>query len=438
MITSHMVGSQGEASGGTVPDVAAIVKDTLVGLLGALLMAALGLAFDHTELGEAVSRAVAAAMHQELDARAADVVIADITYLGRPAATADGLPMVPREDLSAVVDALVEVRSAAIGIDVDMSPEHGDWIDPRDPDLFAKWLALSTRQHDPVPIFVGVHRTASEPPERWLGEARFEPLAAFLGLSPPGDSLLCVPTWWQPSGSASPLPGLAMALAGATEKVIREPREIWPRLSLITARSGRTFQTATASEVIVDCSAAERLIDSRIDVRTADAVRSARDRFENRIVLVGHGGPNDARDAHYLLPGMKQTASAIYVHGCATSMLRSGTYVYRPTTLGRFALDLAFSLVVLVPVMIVRLLARRSTWGKLRTGRVELVARLLSVALALALGTLLVGVTRLLWDGFFLVALLAFVHIDLAEMTRRWIGWLRGTFFEPAGGAETS
>jgi serine/threonine protein kinase/CHASE2 domain-containing sensor protein len=77
-----------------------------------------------------------------------------------------------REKLSELIETLESMNAAAIGLDVDFSPDdQGNFITPRDPAFFQKWNQYGN-------VRVGVFRRAGDVPKRWLGIPEFRNLAA--------------------------------------------------------------------------------------------------------------------------------------------------------------------------------------------------------------------------------------------------------------------
>ena len=86
-----------------------------------------------------------------------------------------------RDKLDGLIGQLEEMNAAAIGVDIDFSPDdQGRFVTPKDPQLFIKWVPLGN-------VRVGVFRREGDEPGRWLGRPEFRPLAAGMML-PEADS----------------------------------------------------------------------------------------------------------------------------------------------------------------------------------------------------------------------------------------------------------
>jgi CHASE2 domain-containing sensor protein len=104
------------------------------------------------------------------------VVLVDISTI-RPG-RADGYT--PLGELRRLIDRLTNAEPAAIGVDIDMSPETNGEINPELPGFAKHCLGIA---RSGTPVFLGVHRMASAGPEAWLNGAEYSSLAAGISRS---------------------------------------------------------------------------------------------------------------------------------------------------------------------------------------------------------------------------------------------------------------
>ena len=100
------------------------------------------------------------------------VIIVDLSKLPARSTRPNTQPVTPRADLEKLITALDKAGAAAIGLDIDFSPEDGLYVDQDDPKFLESWLRCSS------PVFVGVARRAGAAEEAWLGDRRFSKMAA--------------------------------------------------------------------------------------------------------------------------------------------------------------------------------------------------------------------------------------------------------------------
>ena len=126
----------------------------------------------------------------------------------------------PRRALLDLMTRLKDAGARAIGVDIDFSPENNLFVASDDPRFFEACRSF------PIPVFLGVARTAGNGREAWLGKREFAPLAAGIVIpeasgtvteaGAPGPYPLFIPRL-DLEGSRDELPSMAMALASVVK-----------------------------------------------------------------------------------------------------------------------------------------------------------------------------------------------------------------------------
>jgi class 3 adenylate cyclase len=317
-------------------------------------------------------------------ALAGRALVADITKL-RPA-PAPGQPddlVTPRDKLLALVRAIAAERPAAIGIDIDFSPENDQPVDPADPEFLEACRQLGEGVN-PVPVFVGVYRTCHQPAAKWLGEARFAPLAASITL--PANAWWGIESQW--SLGSEGLPSLAVRLGRALgAKRLRLPGAVeW----LATDYRLAEFPNRTrAHKFLIDLTPLPALRSAHtVAVRSPEEWQARTPGVAGRIVVLGDDADGASGDVSNI-PGAEELVPRVYLHTCV-ALTFAHAPIYLPSGVGRVLLDAALISVVLA----IALLGRR--WW---------ILRLLAAAVALAAGAAFVHFTRVMWTDFIVIAL---------------------------------
>lgn len=287
----------------------------------------------------------------------------------------------PREPLLDLVRALARLKPAAIGIDIDFSPEeNGLFFLPSAGEKSEEaWLTEFLDIHegrDPrldsvsTPVYLGSHRAAFHGPGRHLGSASFEPMAASvagLALEPDGDAdaryMLNALVRERDS-----LPSLAARLAGhldATPKrrdTTRTPGDTLQasRDTLSTSRSklaqfflaptSRVYvelpfaSRAALDRIHVDLSVAHRLDSTAIrvpntDAETLNGLAGREDRVSGHVLVLGDAaqGRNGA-EGEDRFGSRRDSVSGVSAHGAAVVALTTDP-VLAPTRRGRSLLN---------------------------------------------------------------------------------------------------
>ena len=302
------------------------------------------------------------------------VIIVDIGSL-QPSSDRELLaaaPFTPRDALRSLLNILVDAGPAAIGIDIDFSPEGGAYVSPKDdPGFFRTCLHLERERN--VAVFLGVGRGAGGSRNEWLGNDEFAPLAASLiipddtaDITPggtPGPYAIAIPPLRSDPGDGSEgrHGGELLSLGVAMAKVL-DP-DIVTRLGeqhcLIEAKTERAIVLERGvEEFTVDYSelaGIERaMIRATFDRpsgqwKLPDGWQS---QVKKRLVLVGDVQGSAAADV-FKTTGSRRLASGILMHaGAGATLLRGPLYVFRHR--GRVAIDATLVTVTVAAVSLVR------------------------------------------------------------------------------------
>ena len=334
-----------------------------------------------------------------------------------------------RTDLQSLIDEIADQKPAAIGVDIDFSPEEYKPQTPEDQEFFdfCHDLTLGKRDDgrrlDGVPIFLGVHRALFQPPEYWLGYPDDNGMAAALSM-PQRDSRR-LPRWYAgpPYGDEVYLPSLAEALAEAyvagPGKALPGPRRLARLVETIpSAPSGEhPSEVGGVEEEIkspapagfrdglspVNYSKLEELKRETLPVNMRNGKAVITGDFQGRIILLGD---TDATDV-FTDPGPLQPFRGVYLHACAAyTFTQQPLYEFRPPV--RFWLDVILSIVLIAALYGLEVLDE--VGQRRRQGR-----HLGILGLTLFLGWLLLCWAGILWLDFIAILIALALHPS-AEM----------------------
>ena len=430
---------------------------------------------DNIWIGQKIKRATYDALQGRLgsgfDKQKFPVVIVDIGSLTRKEED-KGEPVTPRETLLDLVKLLAEKQPAAIGIDIDFSPDHGVYA-PGDLLFFKACDLLRRSKKDAggavknrgTPIFLGVGRTVAEDPDRWLPEA---PAGLAAALVKPRD--ISRMTAWidkeepahvtaaQPSASALSQPNLSLSMALAEAQGLSQFPEKWyiraleKRLHIIEQIGSRSFDLAGEHYSLhafpVDFSPVDYLSSRRNEallVLERDDLENSKtleDRFARedwlgqiyrKVVLIGNATSGSAVD-YFNVPDREEPVPGVFVQASAVYTLTDAP-LYEFKCWARLLADFLVSFLIFFALM----LARQHYAGQgLNVDRVRIAA--IAVAIVGIVGSaLLVRITHVLWDDFLLVIAALLVHSPVERRTHKaWVSarvavphLLRRIFFEP-------
>jgi len=400
--------------------IVACVRDAVVGRFD--LLERLSAAFyDYTQsrlAGEEERKAAAAAGP---DRDPYPVLIVNLDDIPTEASSVSGKPETSRPALQRLITKLAALRPAAIGVDVDMSPEvefvSGNegvsritYIDPiLDPSLLWQCRDLSEKG---VPVYLGIHRTLALPPDDWLGDGHYRSLAANLAVPKVGQKAL----WrWTPSGQKQDsFRSLSLALAERfpQEMARVRPGALW-RWAVCQDR-GERGHPEVGERFLVNYSGLTRMREKAVPYRDVLSSRVPEERLrtssgDSKVVLLGYLQPRTTED-FFSVPGHRESVPGVLLHACAVdSLVRQP--VYQLTLPGRLALDLLPACLGVAAVM-------GLAWRLRGIPPEDAVARkrgwtLVSLVICFSLAFGFVSRHHVAWDEFPFVFLGALWHPDI-------------------------
>ena len=397
-----------------------IGRDFLIGILFTIFLVGVKLIVERTSWGEQLDMA-AYRYEQSLLARVArtenlPVVVVDIGDLPAvPIPGSNGKEMAtPRDPLNKLISAIAERGPAAIGVDIDVSPEYGMPITPGDPAFFEECLS------QPVPVFLGVSRAQTRSSQEWLGDDRYKRLAASLII--PRHSSNELDYWIHTDQMKEPLLTLSASLASIVrQSALAKPW--WKSWAFRPISTRKLSKEISVGEFPVDYSPLEALQSGMLEMK--DFLRGTNRSAEvtGKMVLVGDGVWEHAIDK-FNVPGRQETVPGIFLHACAAFTLAQAP-LSELTAPGRLSIDIFLSLAVLGLLAAIRWHYRKKT-EKLATHRLQYLLTILVALLAFAFGVELVGKTRVLWNDFILVIAVLLLHPVIERLVDSMREWMHG------------
>jgi CHASE2 domain-containing sensor protein len=394
-----------------------VLNNFLKGMLIAVILAACNVAIESTAFGERLSWFTYEEIHGWLPRSESSAVIVDITEI--PLTTRDdGTQVTSREALLGVIQGLASSGSLAIGLDVDFSPSIDGALHPVDQEFLEQLLVL--RRGGPnspgVPVFVGVHRGRTQPSSLWLGDKKYEELAAHLLAK--RSRVPSVPSWVIASGSDTPLWGLGSALASSVLGGMPEEPGGWHWLRRANVSHHSQEPGLQPSEMLVDTSGIDLLVRNRLRIHVANEIEKHTDyaaqieeiKVRGKMAFIGAADLNEQKDNSFFIPGKPHPYPGVYLHACAAQTIQSG-FLYGVTHFGMMLADLLLATFVFGGVAFVRLALMKK--NRKQPGDLALFLSLLIVSLGLAVlgGVLAVISFRIMWNGLVFVALAAVLHL---------------------------
>jgi CHASE2 domain-containing sensor protein len=345
------------------------------------------------------------------------VVILDIHELAPVETEVNGkkFTVTPRAELLNLIKVVAKNKPSVIGVDIDFSPNEFGYLDTDDPRFFRDLMKI--KADEGIPIFVGIKRSQNKSPEKWLGVTEFASLAATIMIPPNDDRKMLrwveVP---QSSGDGSKR-GQSMCSALAQALMKREQSERQSHGWFLTQESEEQVDSnLKAGEFLVDFSALKLLMDLRLTTRNSTTVSDLGWTLKDKAVLIGDGETSDARDTFPVpdlnhrrgIPGIFKHASGVY------TLIKAP--LYEMTTLGRLTADFALSLMVLVPLAIVRWMVTKRAKSPFAEHTAIGVFTVLATLVVLIIGVMFVHLTRVMWDDFLFVIVALWLHTPIAAL----------------------
>jgi CHASE2 domain-containing sensor protein len=357
------------------------------------------------------------------------VAIIDISQLKQNRAG-----ITPRDKLKQVVQVLVNTdrEPAAIGIDIDFSPErdhasHLKFLDPKDPLWFSDILLLQRN------IYLGIYRTRSLGANQWLMFEQFRPLAVAIWRSDDDQSAsLSLSPDARVLSKQMEKPTLSAALAARLHPEGNWKDRAFSRPFLQPYSPDKISANIALSKYLIDYSVVDRLKRERVVIsRSAwenqnllrEEIELRREDLAGKAVLLGDvSSPED--DDIFPNPATGKPVAGVLINGAAAyTLARRPLYVFTCGT--RLLFDFV---VALTGILLQTVMNKYAPAGVEMKDRRELAIMAVSVAVILALG-LSINLTHILWDDFIFVAALTAIHgtcekyyTSVIKKLSRWLG----------------
>jgi CHASE2 domain-containing sensor protein len=370
-----------------------IRRDLLKGLACIVFVLAVKLALEHTATGKQFELVGYNLLQDHLVRQSVPVQIVDISALPASKQFIDGkvYEATSREALTKIIDAIAEQDPAAIGIDIDFSPDKS-YVTPRDPDFFQYCLDKG------VPIFLGVDRTHLLPPKVWLNLEKYEVLGASIIV--PQEGTKRMPRRIQTGPNFAPGKTMGSALATVFGESYCTLANKLQQVGLAEQVSKKELgHGGSVEEFLVDYSPLKGLIDNRIVINNPNSISVPEHAFRNKIVLIGEATPGIGPDA-FVVSNSTESVRGVYIHACAAYTLAVAP-LYELNWKGRVAIDLALSLSILLPLTIIRLRFALEP-QRVATERLQTILTVLVVIAAFTFGVVFVSLTCIMWSDFVL------------------------------------
>jgi len=393
------------------------------------------------------------------DTRPLSIVVVDIgTLQPCPERLPNGTILYPRQALKDAVTAVLNQHPTAVAIDVDFSLGTGIRCSPLDAEELARdkeqasdQKQFSDRGGPPFfdfcldqqqPIFLGIFRTQYESPDEWLGSADYARLAASITLpdesteenmSKEPDGIRRSMTRQIVHENQYALDSLSYALSK------HKPRQLSWSQRLLERLPGGTFPIIQNKEVGPGISVDRFLVDFSSLKPLQETTATYRDgklsvngvELTDKLVLMGYTDTAESADK-FIAPGDVKQVAGIYWHASAVDTLLRGLLV-QPTKKGEFLLDALFYVPIVLLIFGLRIAYAGRPNVHIAQHRIESIGTKIAALLIFLIGTYFVSTTRLMWDGFLLVAVITALHPTIevyCKSAAQWL-WSKGNRLMP-------
>ena len=382
------------------------------------------------------------------------IAVVDISSLEPcPQRLADGSVLYPRQALEAAITEVMKQKPAAVAIDIDFSRGRDIGCTPldteeleRDKQLPTDRLQFSERGGPPFfdfcldqerPIFLGVYRSQCHAPDQWLGSPDYSGLAATISLpvETHGEEAVKKEPEAEPDGvrrsmtrqitheSGTALDSLSFALSKHKQRQLSWTQRLLEHLP------GGTFPIIQTMEVckgfkldkfLVDFSALKHLEETKVFYQ--DGKLTPGEDLHDKLVLMGNTDTAEAVDK-FIAPGEVRQVAGIFWHASGVDTLLRGILV-QPTKKGELLLDLLFFAPLTLLIFGLRMAYAGKPEVHIPLHRIESIGTKIAAVVIFLFGTYFVSTTRLMWDGFLLVALVTALHPTIESYFRSAARWL--------------
>lgn len=413
---------------------------------------------DHSIVGEHIKQSAydisQVWLAAKRDSSNVPIAVVDISTLQPcPERLADGSVLYPRQAMEAAITEVMKQKPAALSIDIDFSRGKGIGCTPldteeleRDKELPTDQLQFSERGGPPFfdfcldqerPIFLGVYRSQYDSADQWLGSPDYSELAATISLpvETHGEEEVAKEPVAEPDGvrrsmtrqitheSGTALDSLSYALSK------QKPHQLSWTQRLLEHLPGGTFPIIQTMEVgegfkldkfLVDFSSLKRLEETKVFYR--DGKITAGEDLKDKLVLMGNTDTAEAVDK-FIAPGEVRQVAGVFWHASAVDTLMRGILV-QPTKKGELLLDLLFFAPLTLLIFGLRMAYAGKPEVHIPLHRIESIGTKIAAVVIFLFGTYFVSTTRLMWDGFLLVALVTALHPTIESYFRSAARWL--------------
>lgn len=330
--------------------------------------------------------------------------------------------------LGTLVMAIAEERPRAIAIDAIITPERDDENQKAEEDDRQKKLEENyfgfldlclqkIRQEKGIPVFIGVGERTVDLPTEWLGGDKYRDLAATLII--PKNETQRIPIWFKAHPESDKLFSLSASLAKAFRRVHLPAGFTWVVNSVDEEFPGtqkHLKENMEYADALVNYSKLEAIQESKLFTISEASVRESREKFRDRMVILGDGTKEKAVDT-FVVAGRQEAVPGVYLHAAAAyTFAKEPMYEFKFWV--RLALDLLLSLSIIALVVVSRYRRRNDRkifdWHRLQNRLV--LGFLVGVGL---LAVLLVRYTGVLWLDFLLVMLALWLHPKVEKVLLR-------------------
>jgi hypothetical protein len=376
---------------------------------------------EHTDAGEQLKIATYGWLQHRLRSEATPpIVVVDISAIRPtpiPGAQKDE-EATPRTPLLELLSRLAMHGPRAIGVDIDFSPDLDGRvpITSGDGKFFEDCLELE--RDTKVPIYLGVARTISLPPERWLWRERYQDLAA--SILAPRAHLEMMVACLKRNGGACGNDSMAARLAARINASNVErcfAGELWWFRWLDCDTGHQLTNGLYAGLFPVDYSQLRAL---KSETRTAAHVALDDGEFvRGKVVLLGDTSLDQGADT-FVVPGEGEPIAGVYVNA-------SAAYTLAMAPLSTFhwpsLIDAALAL-LLIAILIAVQWAYRDLPREPSEERIQGALIAVFVGLVVAFAAV-VQIHRIMWPDFTMVIFGLLMHPKVERWARTLLNWLR-------------
>jgi len=367
---------------------------------------------EHMKVGIELERVVYGFLQRRLEGpdqiAYCPVAVLDIAEVVKERVESNGQTnlVTPRSTLREMITALADVRVAAIGIDIDFSPEGGELI-PGDTNFFQFCDALQREKQ--MPIRLGVYRTYKKREDEWLGDAHFADLGGFIGVQDV-HGVRHLPRWVRCSEQGRPLASLSAGLAlGATteeQPLVQTNLPFW-MVAVNESRVENIRREIQASQFLVNLSWLNALEMHRFATHEACGIKALKHHLVGRVVLIGNATYGSAPDV-FAVPGFERPVPGVLLHGCGVATLLAKP-LFELSFPARVIADIVLATSVVGAVsLLCYAYDRKDRKVKMESAHSFFTA--VAIIFTIVGGYNLIQWSHLLWTDFVLVALALWLH----------------------------